>query len=875
MENMSSPNSLPSPASLIRSKTKLKSVSLSTKRTVAASKQDIAPSKNNNSIWDFPEDEGADSAAPMAKESKKPAPKPRAKKVSVAAEGQDLTEPPKKRGRPKKAIIDGVTEQAKEKVPRKPRATKTDTDGQKKIAIGRVTKSTSSTTKSKKSDQVSAYFASAPEDFLDIDEIAPHKDLNIEKAVDRRLDWTPPKAAAEVPRREENHAISTPDAESGPNGFGNLLTSFGYSKSESQSTDATSRFEPEPVRKRKLIELVKSSSVSSVPKPAAKVKAVRKKPKTITEQATRAYITLDEEPAEAAPILQYFSRDESAKAPNPRGSKTRPKPTKGRNGVMEAPELLAPEAAHEQARRQQFVFGTSSQLAREEDVGFLRDLQTAMQLSNQEDPFAEDLPPITRRSAHGTLASGEPKPSLWEAAARIEAEGANEMQVMDLTHSSQVENRIQEAKNAWHTEGAVSTSYVPTHDADDGWLSLEDTPMPPRVAERPRSPPPTAKASAIASKASVSTTNAEDSISTSYAPTPGADDGWLSLHDTPKPSRVSERPRSPTPSVRAPTRASRTIVPAQDTAPKAPETATVAPPPRVHSIVPKTVSSEPRCPDYESFSTTDLAKEIAKYKFKPVKKRDDMITLLKKCWEGKQKQTKGVLQTIPAEKAPPSDQPSQATTEVSVPSPKKPRGRPKKGEPMTASMRKIAEKTASAAGSSVDTASSALPASTSSPKRKRVTKKALPAIEEISDTDNPPARSPLRTQRTAPPLPLIASPPSSLDDLDDITLTPLSPTSAERELNSAITRAIKAEPRSSTSDPMDLSWQERIMLYDPIMLEDLTKWLNEEGLSSVKYDGEVQPAEVQKWCRAKSICCLSKESTRNGNRKGATKKIGK
>lgn len=65
------------------------------------------------------------------------------------------------------------------------------------------------------------------------------------------------------------------------------------------------------------------------------------------------------------------------------------------------------------------------------------------------------------------------------------------------------------------------------------------------------------------------------------------------------------------------------------------------------------------------------------------------------------------------------------------------------------------------------------------------------------------------------------------------------------------------------------------MLYDPIMLEDLTKWLNEEGLSSVKYDGEVQPVEVQRWCRAKSICCLSKESTRNGNRKGATKKIGK
>ena len=100
----------------------------------------------------------------------------------------------------------------------------------------------------------------------------------------------------------------------------------------------------------------------------------------------------------------------------------------------------------------------------------------------------------------------------------------------------------------------------------------------------------------------------------------------------------------------------------------------------------------------------------------------------------------------------------------------------------------------------------------------------------------------------------------------------LSPSSQERELFSTISRAVTSQPPSR--DIKRLSWYEKILLYDPVLLEDLTKWLNEEGLGSVGYDGEVQPLQVRAWCLREGICCLWKESKRNRG-VGGVKKIGR
>lgn len=76
-----------------------------------------------------------------------------------------------------------------------------------------------------------------------------------------------------------------------------------------------------------------------------------------------------------------------------------------------------------------------------------------------------------------------------------------------------------------------------------------------------------------------------------------------------------------------------------------------------------------------------------------------------------------------------------------------------------------------------------------------------------------------------------------------------------------ITCTIKEAPR--TKDPANPSWWEKMLLYDPIVLEDLTGWLNEQGL---RYSDEslLKPGFVQKWCESKSVCCLWKEGLRGG-----------
>jgi hypothetical protein len=58
-----------------------------------------------------------------------------------------------------------------------------------------------------------------------------------------------------------------------------------------------------------------------------------------------------------------------------------------------------------------------------------------------------------------------------------------------------------------------------------------------------------------------------------------------------------------------------------------------------------------------------------------------------------------------------------------------------------------------------------------------------------------------------------------------------------------------------------------MLLYDPIIVEDLTLWLNLGQLGKVGHDGEVSPAAVKKWCESRSICCLWKVNLRGKERK--------
>ena len=122
-----------------------------------------------------------------------------------------------------------------------------------------------------------------------------------------------------------------------------------------------------------------------------------------------------------------------------------------------------------------------------------------------------------------------------------------------------------------------------------------------------------------------------------------------------------------------------------------------------------------------------------------------------------------------------------------------------------------------------------------------------------------------------------------------------------------ITAAVKSASEPATLHGKErLSWYEKMLLYDPIVVEDLTAWLNEQGLcvevrrrktklqkqkeakksrrkkkkedepagEELAEEAEVeetveeplQPWMVQKWCEEKSVCCYTRESSWRGQR---------
>jgi hypothetical protein len=83
-----------------------------------------------------------------------------------------------------------------------------------------------------------------------------------------------------------------------------------------------------------------------------------------------------------------------------------------------------------------------------------------------------------------------------------------------------------------------------------------------------------------------------------------------------------------------------------------------------------------------------------------------------------------------------------------------------------------------------------------------------------------------------------------------------------------ITRVVKAAP--PTTDTQKPSWAEKISMYDPIVIEDLSAWLNDDMGLRITVKGKedkLQSWMVQKWCEEKSICCLWREGLWGGVKK--------
>jgi hypothetical protein len=730
-----------------------------------------------------------------------------------------------RKSRAKKADGEGtVRDAAKEKAVRKPRTKKVDSDIQTKLPNTQVTKASSSKEEKDENTKSKTYDTTTTAD----DPFTDSLDYGLVEAVKRRTNWTPP------PPTVETTSLTTPvpadlldcgqtsggskASEERVRGFQDLFGNFGFNKVD----NITKKVMPDGVgvRKRKLIELVKTN-ISAFTTVVPKAKAPKKKPRTITEQATSAYAEEDVEPGKPAPLLQYFSFETTDRVTTD-GFKVPPKPrprspVKGGKGTAEAPVLLSPESALKQVGNQDFVFGTSSQLAREESPTFLRDVHAAMQASNQvddDDPFASSPVQFGRKSKN----ISSTKHNLWSAAARDGSGQLLDIEMVDLVDSPAVARHLHTASKPKDPSSEVSKG------GEELWHDIEE------MVEAPTE---------------------KSIIENSPKPIGPVEAGIrLELLSSPSSMKSSKSPaRSLTQSTAISSKSSR-------------------PPSEKTSKPTKSKDLEKPMPDFSTYTVSQLTKQVAAYHFKPLKSRDQMITLLEKCWEAdrnrkkeaekKAKEGAGEQQTtrtlttrdtnLPISspnKAPKGSHEPQPSSHGQVASPKRPRGRPKKDSTSNSPIRQRT-KTASLA--------SAL-------SRAKKAQKKAEVVDEISDSDTAPTPSPPRrrpSQVETPPLPLQLSSSSRVDTRE------LSPSSSQVRLFKYITAAVKSAP--SSTDSSCPSWHEKILLYDPIILEDFTVWLNTGALEKVGWDGEVDPKEVKKWCVSKSICCLWKENPRGETR---------
>lgn len=197
-------------------------------------------------------------------------------------------------------------------------------------------------------------------------------------------------------------------------------------------------------------------------------------------------------------------------------------------------------------------------------------------------------------------------------------------------------------------------------------------------------------------------------------------------------------------------------------------------------------------------------------------------------------------------------------------------------------------------------------------------------VDEISDSDTPVTPSPPRRKKSkinSAPLPALQLSPSAsqgepeahrknqlLEVAEEVAASSsgfslrtgdCQWSTMRAEVFETITKTIRqSRAIVEGNGEKRITWYQRILLYDPIVVEDLTTWLNAQGLrvnvrktkpkpkvKGKKAGGDVvnddhsstelvrEPLQawmVQKWCQENSVCCIAQES---GWRGGRTKNI--
>ncbi|KAK0745661.1 hypothetical protein B0T18DRAFT_409935 [Schizothecium vesticola] len=803
---------------------------------------------------------------------------------------------------------------AEAKPARKKRLAKTAADGQTTLPKGRVTKpSAKRKVSAKKTESVSRQFSKEPSVPTDSPEARPDPSeggpFGLEPAIRRKTDWTPPpddlRLVDDSSAVEEMASTATVLKEASGDLFKSLQDTFGHK--EEEQVNGRPFTAADILGKRKLLQMCatittsEATSKSTTPEVSpAKSKAPKKKPRTITDLAMAAYRVAEEpqplvviEAPKQGSIVGYLDgegvaaesvggKNATKKPAKPRASRKKPEPKK--------PILLSPTSAMTQVSRQDFVFGTASQLATEEDPELLRALHEAMKASNfPDDDLFRSSSPVAAELALWRRRGNK----LWVAGARDDDGDLLDIEVIDMTESPVVPNPfaalLQETlptlpkgkeKEASPPRGS---HHVPIELSSD-FSSFDATPLPKshffmthvtdaRLVAEPTTPAPSLRYT-VPDPGSVT-------VNFDLEPPPSNQE-HNSILSQPQ-SVVSPKPMAAT--------KAKAKVAAKKAAPKAKEQLKL--PEEVAEeeateVAGEQVAMGPLLPKYELFTDAQLTKEIASYGFKAVKKRTAMIELLQQCWAHKHKTavsasgataaTKPASASAPTPASPsrPKGRPKKAVAAEPAQPVKKPRGRPRKDATVTSPSKPATTKTKATATSSKASKSAVAvapetmePPAPATPKRRKAAAKAVVEIPDSDHSDSDafassPMLSPERRED------VFSSPARgdlelSITEDTEMSLMAGSPTTREMEVFDYITKAVMTEP--PTRDVTEPSWHEKMLMYDPVILEDLAAWLNLGQLDRVGYDGEVAAREVKSWCESKSICCLWRVNLKGRERK--------
>ncbi|KAF1990351.1 hypothetical protein K402DRAFT_389975 [Aulographum hederae CBS 113979] len=789
-----------------------------------------------------------------------------------------------------------------------PRAKKEKAESQTKLKSGKVTKPRTSGSSKRTVSKTTKASATVSEHFVieganTTATISPRRadvplNLELEQADKRRSDWTPPKDTRQTPIKTTSTGSPSISTSSHGNAvvLTDILAAYSYQaavQSEQDSAIPVRNVSGEPFTKRKKIEFMPPvvGPAPAMPedphaaKPAAQ-KQPKKKPRTITESATEQYKrtntsaigsttsdffapqSLDSSESKEKRLESQVqsSKAEFKKPGRPRKSKDPAKAASGRSkkSASVARKLLSPETAALRIQNQDLLFGTSSQLAREDSPTFLRDLQQAMRDSEAaSDNIASETPSGHMQSSFSRLKSSK---TLWSAAARDEKDsllepqpGLSALQQPSLRREFQVGEDVALIETAKSKNANTSTIL---HDRrsdmyDDSFIDIDSIPARPSVLQK-------------------TTLGKSDSVLPEFRSVLD-DDSFVDIDTTSvRPTVVQNAVSAKAGGVlqerhldvdtdsfididTIPIRA--TKVQSTTPAKAGPKTALQ---PLMYDANPRVLSPHPR-----RFSTT--SNDAAS---KPKKKAKDPV--------GKPPVSD---QTQQAE-APPKKRrgrpPKAPASESGVQPVPKPKGRPRKspatGKAPPAPPRKPTKKAASERD----------PPKTPTASLKTYSRGKWHDVDEIEDSEPeltpPPRRHRNQPSSQSPPLELVAPAKTASKKATATAALANFPDWAETQttLYPQISAMVKSAP--PTTDPTRPSWWEKMLMYDPIVIEDLTEWLNEGGVrvgrvvrevtgkgkkkevDMVQAEEEVKAWMVQKWCEDHSVCCLWREGLRGGVR---------